>query len=136
MKVRLAQRELALACVAVLAAACVLAVNASTRSSKKPAPAVAEGSYTALVGSAGPAALGRRTACGITIEAETVGIAHPTLPCGTRIYLVFHGKHILTTVIDRGPYEAGRQFDVTDALARKLHLGGVQDVSWSYAAAR
>ena len=44
-------------------------------------PAV--GSYVALAGSSGPTAFGRRTSCGGTIEATTLGVAHPTLPCGT-----------------------------------------------------
>ena len=45
------------------------------------------------------------------------------------------GLHVLTQVVDRGPYEPGRAFDVTDALARRLGLQGVQRVHWSYAAA-
>jgi len=62
-----------------------------------------------------------------------MGIAHPTLPCGVRVFIDFHGKHVLTQVVDRGPYQPGRQFDVTDALARLLGLQGVQQVHWSYA---
>jgi rare lipoprotein A (peptidoglycan hydrolase) len=67
------------------------------------------------------------------IAASTLGVAHPTLPCGARIYLRFQGLRVLTAVIDRGPYEAGRQIDVTDALARRLGLQGVQPMHWSYA---
>ena len=40
---------------------------------------------------------------------------------------------VLTQVVDRGPYVPGRQFDLTDALARRLGLRGVQVVHWSYA---
>jgi len=52
-----------------------------------------------------------------------------------RIFVTFRGKTILAPVVDRGPYEGGRQFDLTDALARRLGLSGVQPVRWSYARA-
>jgi Lytic transglycolase len=129
---RLAQRELALAAVALLAAVAALAVTSQTRSRSTTLPRP-EGDYVALAGSSGPAAIGRRTACGGVIRADTEGVAHPTLPCGARIYVVFGGKHVLTQVIDRGPYVPGREFDLTDALARRLGLHGVQTIHWSYA---
>ena len=61
-----------------------------------------------------------------------MGVAQPTLPCGTRLYLTYRGTRVLTQVIDRGPPQSGRQFDLTDALARRLGLSGVQQVEWSY----
>ncbi|HEY3961354.1 MAG TPA: septal ring lytic transglycosylase RlpA family protein [Gaiellaceae bacterium] len=125
------RRLLVLAALALLAAIVVLAVG-GWRHDREQAPR-AVGNFVALVGSAGPTAFGRHTACGGIIASETLGIAHPTLPCGARIYITFHGLRVLTAVIDRGPYEAGRQFDVTDALARRLGLQGVQSVHWSYA---
>jgi rare lipoprotein A (peptidoglycan hydrolase) len=64
---------------------------------------------------------------------DTLGVAHPTLPCGARIFVTFDGTTVLTQVVDRGPYAFGRQFDLTDALARKLGLKGVQTITWSYA---
>jgi rare lipoprotein A (peptidoglycan hydrolase) len=129
---KLAQRELALGAVALLAAATSLAVTAKTRSSEATLPQAA-GSYAALAGSSGPAAFGRHTGCGVTIGPETEGVAEPTLPCGTRIYLSFGGRHVLAQVIDHGPVVAGRQLDLTDALARRLDLSGVQTIHWSYA---
>lgn len=48
------------------------------------------------------------TACGIHYR---YGIAHLTLACGTRVRLCFHGC-ITARVQDRGPYVAGRQFDL------------------------
>jgi rare lipoprotein A (peptidoglycan hydrolase) len=96
---------------------------------------VPEGSYTALAGSSGPAAFGRRTACGGVIHPDTTGVAHPTLPCGARIFISYRGVRVLTQVVDRGPYRAGRQFDLTDALARRVGLRGVQTIQWSYARA-
>ena len=132
MRPRLAQRELALAAVALFAAVASLAITSWTRDEDNGLP-VATGSYKALAGTSGPAAFGRHTACGETIRPNTIGVAHPVLPCGARIYITYHHKHVLTQVIDRGPYVPGRQFDLTEALARRLGLRGVQQIEWSYA---
>jgi rare lipoprotein A (peptidoglycan hydrolase) len=130
---RLAQREIALAGVALLAAAVSLALTSghSDNASKLPQPAGTW--YTALAGARGPAAFGKRTACGQVIGADTVGVAHPVLPCGAKIYVAFGRKHVLTQVIDRGPYVPGRQFDLTEALANRLGVRGVQQIQWAYA---
>jgi rare lipoprotein A len=135
MRPLLARRQLALGGVALLAAIVSLAVTATTRDATSGLPQ-AVGSYPALAGSSGPAALGRHTACGIVIGADTEGVSHPTLPCGARIYVSYRGRHVLTQVIDRGPYVPGRELDLTDALARRLGLSGVQRIHWSYARAR
>jgi rare lipoprotein A (peptidoglycan hydrolase) len=132
MRPSLALRELALLGVAVLAAVAVLAVVERTRDNGPSGPQP-EGSYSALAGSSGPAAFGRHTACGGVLGPDTVGVAQPTLPCGARIFITYRGTTVLTQVVDRGPYTAGRQFDLTDALARKLDLKGVQTIRWAYA---
>jgi rare lipoprotein A (peptidoglycan hydrolase) len=134
MRPALAQREIALAGLALLAAVISLAVTRQVRDGTGTSPQP-EGSFTALAGSSGPAAFGRRTACGGIIHPDTQGVSHPTLPCGARIFLSFHGMRVLTQVVDRGPYVPGRQFDLTDALARRVGLRGVQRIHWSYARA-
>ena len=53
----------------------------------------------------------------------------------SQIYIGYRGKHVLTRVIDRGPYVPGREFDLTEALAQRLGLFGVQEIDWSYAQA-
>lgn len=121
----------ALAALALLAAAIAYALG-DLGNEKTRAPN-AVGDFVARAGSAGPAAFGHHTACGGVLQASTYGIAHPTLPCGARIIIEYRGQRVLTQVVDRGPYQPGRQFDVTDALARKLGLEGVQTVHWSYA---
>jgi len=126
-----AVRVAALAALALLGAVAALAVVAQTRGTSHTGP-TAVGSYTALAGSSGPAVIGRHTVCGGVISADTEGIAHPTLPCGVRIFVTYRGRTVLAPVIDRGPYEPGRQFDLTAALARRLGLSGVQTVHWSY----
>src|SRR5438477_10800414 len=125
MRRRLAEREIALAGLALLAATISLAVTAQTRGQSSNVPQKV-GSFVALAGSSGPAAVGRSTACGRVLSADTQGVAHPTLPCGARVFITFHVKTVLTQVVDRGPYAPGRQFDLTDALARQLGLRGLQ----------
>ena len=134
MRAGFAKREAQLALVALLAAAVALAATAvlNRHSSNAPKPV---GSYTALAGSSGTQLYGRHTACGEVIGPTTIGVAHPVLPCGVRIYISYGGKHILTQVIDHGPYVPGREFDVTEALAKELGLIGVQRIGWSYAQA-
>jgi rare lipoprotein A len=128
----LAQREVALAGLALLAVAVSLAVTAQTRDASPNTPQP-EGSYLALAGSSGPSAFGRRTACGGVIRPETIGISHPTLPCGARVFITYRGQTVLAQVVDRGPFVPGRKFDLTDALARRLGLRGVQEIHWAYA---
>jgi rare lipoprotein A (peptidoglycan hydrolase) len=132
MRPTVAVRELALAGIALLAAVVVLAVGERTKSHATTTPQP-EGSYTALAGSSGPGAFGRHTSCGGVLHPDTVGVAHPTLPCGARVFITYKGTTVLAQVVDRGPYETGRQFDLTDALARRLGLRGVQQIHWSYA---
>jgi hypothetical protein len=131
---RLPQREVALAGVALLGVVVSLAVTSKTRE-HSPGPPAPEGSYTALAGSSGPAMFGKTTACGVVVGPATVGVGNPVLPCGVRLYVGYRGKHVLTEVIGHGPSGAGRQFDLTDALARELGLAGVKRIQWSYAAA-
>jgi len=132
MRPHLAVRQIALVGLALLAGAIALAVLSPFRRHATSGPQPV-GSFVALAGSSGPEAFGKKTACGGVITTDTEGVSHPTLPCGARIFLTFHGHTVLVQVIDRGPYSSGRQFDVTDALARRLGLSGVQEVHWSYA---
>jgi hypothetical protein len=76
----------------------------------------------------------RRTVCGHRARPRTLGVAHPVLPCGTKLYLSYEDKEVLTQVIDRGTGRPGREFELTAALARELELAGVQPIRWRYAA--
>jgi rare lipoprotein A (peptidoglycan hydrolase) len=68
----------------------------------------------------GPGFYGNRTACGQRLTRTTLGVAHRTLPCGTRVALRLDGRSIVVPVIDRGPYARGVTFDLTGATARAL----------------
>jgi rare lipoprotein A len=61
----------------------------------------------------GPGFYGNRTACGLKLTTKTHGVAHKTLPCGTKVTFRYRGKEITVPVIDRGPYIKGRQWDLT-----------------------
>jgi hypothetical protein len=65
---------------------------------------------------------GSTTACGVRLHANTLGVAHKTLPCGTKVAFYYHGKSIIVPVIDRGPYGGGRDWDLTEATAGYLGM--------------
>ena len=68
----------------------------------------------------GPGFYGNKTACGQTYTPEILGVAHLTLPCGTRLSLTYGSRSITVTVIDRGPYVAGRAIDLSNATRQAL----------------
>ena len=76
----------------------------------------------------GPGFYGGRTACGQTLTTSTQGVAHKTLPCGTKLRLRYGGRTVTARVIDRGPYAAGRELDLTYATKRRLGFGSTGTV--------
>ena len=76
----------------------------------------------------GPGFYGHRTACGQTLEPSTLGVANRTLPCGTRVTLRYGSRQVTVPVIDRGPYAAGREYDLTQATKERLHFGSTGTV--------
>jgi rare lipoprotein A len=76
----------------------------------------------------GPGLYGNGVACGGTLEPGTLGVANKTLPCGTEVKLRYGGHSITVPVIDRGPYVAGREYDLTEATKDRLGFPGVGDV--------
>jgi len=73
----------------------------------------------------GPGLYGNGVACGGTLTPSTMGVAHKTLPCGTKVTIRYQGRTVTVPVIDRGPYIAGRDYDLTEAVRNKLGFGGV-----------
>ncbi|HYM54580.1 MAG TPA: septal ring lytic transglycosylase RlpA family protein [Solirubrobacteraceae bacterium] len=69
-------------------------------------------------------------ACGGSLTSGTLGVANKTLPCGTLVTLRYAGHSVRVPVIDRGPYVAGREFDLTEATKRALGFGDTGQV-WS-----
>jgi len=68
----------------------------------------------------GPGLFGNTTACGQRLRPGTMGVAHKSLPCGSKVMLGYRGRFVITRVIDRGPYAHGRTWDMTQAVQRKL----------------
>ena len=68
----------------------------------------------------GPGLYGNRTACGIELTEETVGIAHRSLPCGTNVAVRYRSTTIVVPVIDRGPFTRHASWDLTYAAAQML----------------
>jgi len=68
----------------------------------------------------GPGFYGRRTACGERLGRATLGVAHRTLPCGTRVTFYHDGRFVTVAVIDRGPFRRGVAWDLTAAAAKQL----------------
>jgi rare lipoprotein A (peptidoglycan hydrolase) len=134
----LAQREAALAAVAVLALVVALALGTVTGRAEddtaEPGPASEPAGdwYAALAAPYAFEAGAERTACGIAIGPRTMGVSHPVLPCGAKIVLEYDGTRVLTQVIDRGPDVPGREFDISRPLAQRIKLQGIQQIRWQF----
>jgi hypothetical protein len=76
--------------------------------------------------------LGSALACGGTLTAGTVGVANKTLPCGTMVTLHYGHRTVRVPVIDRGPYVAGRDYDLTPATKEALGFGSTGTI-WATA---
>jgi rare lipoprotein A (peptidoglycan hydrolase) len=81
----------------------------------------------------GPGLYGHKTACGQTLRATTIGVAHRNLPCGTMVKFVYGGHAVVAPVIDRGPYVKGRAWDLTAAASEVLEFDGVGMVRYAIA---
>lgn len=81
-------------------------------------------------------------ACGGVYYPSVKGVAHKSLPCGTKVTFKYYGVKRINgklvkgwyystmRVIDRGPYCCGRSFDFTVAAARSLGFNGIGTVYW------
>jgi rare lipoprotein A (peptidoglycan hydrolase) len=78
----------------------------------------------------GPGFYGNRTACGRTLGRGTLGVAHKSLPCGTKVTFRYRGRTVIAPVIDRGPYAGNREYDLTAETKQRLRFGSTGTV-WS-----
>lgn len=85
----------------------------------------------------GPDFYGKRTACGKAMTRTLIGVAHRSLPCGTKITFrnPDNGRVVTAPVVDRGPYVSGRQWDLTGGLCTKLDHCYTGTLYWRYASA-
>src|SRR5262245_54462762 len=137
----LLQRLLGLAALALLAGLVAVAVvqdDGQASGATVPVPAAApqgdDGWYLARVGSRGVARDAERTSCGTLLTDGSLGVAHPVLPCGAKLFLLHDGRQVLTEVIDNRMSSAQRQFELTPRLAAQLGIDGTQEIRWRFAA--
>jgi hypothetical protein len=81
----------------------------------------------------GPGFYGRRTACGQALTKSLQGVAHRSLPCGTRISFRHNGRVVTVPVVDRGPYVDDRQFDLTGGACLALNHCHTGPIEWKLA---
>ena len=125
-------RALALAIVGVVAVVVAVVVVLWPRHHSGASGTAGGPWYTALAAPYAPSTGTKTSACGVKIGPDTVGVAHPRLPCGVQIVVEYGGKQVPTRVIDRGVTVPGHDFDLTRALARRLGLQGVQTIHWRF----
>jgi hypothetical protein len=140
MSIGVVERTVALAAVALVASVGALALTGDGNghdggaTGVRPVPVVEIGSYTALAGSRGVARDAERTTCRLILSSRSLGVSHPVLPCGAKIFIAYRGTEVLTEVIDTRLKRSGRQFELTEALAQQLGIEGTQEISWRFAA--
>jgi len=76
---------------------------------------------------------GNGTACGQTYTKTIIGVAHRTLPCGTKVQFRHNGKVLTVPVIDRGPYVGDRQFDLSYGACKALNHCFTGPIEWRMA---
>ena len=135
-----AQRQLALAGFALVGG--LFAIGLSRELAKEPAPHLPSaipapdgGWFTALASSDGRSFARRHedAACAHVVGPRSLGVAHPVLPCDAKLYIEVGDRQALTQVLARGVNSAGREFEISPALARKLGLSGTEPIKWRYA---
>ena len=137
MTLSVVQRTIALAAVALVAAVAVLALTeraAVDEAGPQQVPVAGGGGwYTALAGSRGAARDAERTTCARILTGRSLGVSHPVLPCGAKIFISYGDAEVLTEVIDTKLKQPGRQFELTEPLAQQLGVEGTQQIRWRFA---
>lgn len=99
-----------------------------------PPPSSGAWNYDPDVSWYGPGFYGNRTACGQTLTTGLQGVAHRTLACGTKVQFrnPANGRTITVPVVDRGPYVAGRTWDLTGGACTALDHCYTGPLQWRY----
>jgi Lytic transglycolase len=82
----------------------------------------------------GPGFYGQHTACGEILTQTLRGVANRTLPCGTLVTFrnPKNGLTITVPVVDRGPYVAGRQWDLTHGACDVINHCWTGPLDWRF----
>lgn len=135
----LAQRAVAIAAVALLAVVVGLAIasqrgETSSTTLPEPIPAPDGGWYHGRAAASGrDLEQGTTTVCGHRVGGSTIGLSHPVLPCGVKLYVGYRDQEVLTQVIARGPEEPSLQFGLSERLARELEIDGTATIRYRFA---
>lgn len=78
----------------------------------------------------GPGFYGNGMAGGGKLKRNSMVVAHRSMKFGTKILFKYKGRTVIATVKDRGPFIAGRTFDLGPGTAKALHFQGVGTVSY------
>jgi hypothetical protein len=81
----------------------------------------------------GPGLYGNHTACGRVLRRGTIGVAHRSLPCGTKVTFAYHRRYLVVPVIDRGPYSGGYDFDLTNGAREALGFDTSDQIRYAVA---
>ena len=76
----------------------------------------------------GPGLYGNGMACGGRLSRTTWGVAHKTLPCGTRVAIAHGGRIVIAPVVDRGPFVKGVEYDLTRHAAEAVRMSTTSQI--------
>ncbi len=78
----------------------------------------------------GPGFYGHGLAGGGVLKPNMKIFAHRTMKFGTKVQFKYRGRCVVAVAKDRGPYIAGRTFDLGPGTAKALGFDGVGTVRW------
>jgi rare lipoprotein A (peptidoglycan hydrolase) len=78
----------------------------------------------------GPGFYGHGMAGGGKLTKTSMVCAHRSLPFGTKVKFSYKGRTVIAVVKDRGPFIAGRTFDLGPGPAKALKFSGVGTVKY------
>lgn len=76
----------------------------------------------------GPGLYGNEMACGGKLTRATFGVAHKTLPCGTKVAIAHGGRIVIARVVDRGPFVKGVEYDLTAHTAQAVRMSSTSKI--------
>jgi len=132
----LAQRLIALAGIALLAALLAISLKPSTSHDQhlpRSIPAPGGGWYSDLMAPNGRAFQAEQ-GCGFPLGPGSLGLSSELYPCRTKIWLHVNGEDVLTQVISNSAPPPGAAFEISPALARKVGLSVTKEIQWRFAA--
>jgi rare lipoprotein A len=83
----------------------------------------------------GPGLYGNPTYCGQVLTSVLHGVAHRKLPCGTPVAIMYERREIVVPVVDRGPFNPGFDWDLTQATADALGFRASGEIGYARVAA-